>query len=331
MFFALSGLGPSRVPRPLSVAAQGTLAVTIGVLIEPDTMGVLADNWIAVVGVGLATLAISAGGGALLSLHRDVDAVTGMLSLAAGGATGLVAVAKELGGDERIVVVVQYLRVALVVVTMPLIATLAFQAQPSHVPQADAETSLTHWWWGIVFVIACIGIGLPLARLIRLPIPATLGPLIVAGTSELLNFPPDMSVPSVVLPAALMIIGWQAGLAFTVSSLRIVGRVLPYAAFLVVSIGGVCALLGWLLSIVTHTSLLTGYLATTPGGLAAVLAVSASTGANVVFVACVQLLRLLLMLAFAPVASRVLLRRVDKAQRQAVPSERVSPSEPNGS
>ena len=49
--------------------------------------------------------------GALLALHRDVTPLTGALALVAGGASGLVAIARELGGDDRVVSVVQYLRV----------------------------------------------------------------------------------------------------------------------------------------------------------------------------------------------------------------------------
>ncbi|KIQ13498.1 AbrB family transcriptional regulator, partial [Rhodococcus sp. MEB064] len=73
--------------------------------------------------------------------------------------------------------------------------------------------------------------------------------------------------------------------------------------------GVICALLGWALSAWTGTSLLTGYLATTPGGLAAVLAVSASTGSDVTFVACVQLIRLVSMLIAAPLIAQLLMRR----------------------
>ncbi|MGB6275800.1 MAG: AbrB family transcriptional regulator [Rhodococcus sp. (in: high G+C Gram-positive bacteria)] len=298
---ALTGLGPAAVPRPLSMAAQGTLAVTIGLMLDTETLGALGENWIPAVLVGAGTLVVSAGCGALLALHRDVDPVTGALSLIAGGATGLVSIARELGGDERIVAVVQYLRVALVVVTMPLIVTFAFHADSGS--GAAREEISTPWYLGTAFLLGAVVTGIVLARLIRLPAPATLGPLIVAGACELLGWPVDISVPTVLLPVAFIVIGWQAGLAFTTASLRAIGRIFPWAALLVLSIGLVCALFGWALSAVTGVSMLTGYLATTPGGLAAVLAVSATTGSDVTFVACVQVIRLVSMLVAAPLAA----------------------------
>ena len=70
--------------------------------------------------------------GALLGLHRDVTPLTGSLALVAGGASGLVAIARELGGDDRVVAVVQYLRVALVTASMPVVVTLIYHADKSH-------------------------------------------------------------------------------------------------------------------------------------------------------------------------------------------------------
>ena len=70
--------------------------------------------------------------GALLGLHRDVSPLTGSLALVAGGASGLVAIARELGGDDRVVAVVQYLRVALVTASMPVVVTLIYHADKSH-------------------------------------------------------------------------------------------------------------------------------------------------------------------------------------------------------
>jgi len=319
--FALTGLGPAAVPRPLSMAAQGTLAVTIGLMLDTETLGALGENWIPAVLVGAGTLVVSAGCGALLALHRDVDPVTGALSLIAGGATGLVSIARELGGDERIVAVVQYLRVALVVVTMPLIVTFAFHADSGS--GAAREEISTPWYLGTAFLLGAVVTGIVLARLIRLPAPATLGPLMVAGACELLGWPVDISVPTVLLPVAFIVIGWQAGLAFTTASLRAIGRIFPWAALLVLSIGLVCALFGWALSAVTGVSMLTGYLATTPGGLAAVLAVSATTGSDVTFVACVQVIRLVSMLVAAPLAAAAYTRLAERKKARAASESTV--------
>jgi uncharacterized membrane protein AbrB (regulator of aidB expression) len=69
-----------------------------------------------------------------------------------------------------------------------------------------------------------------------------------------------------------------------------------------------CAGLGVALAAVTDASPLDGYLATTPGGMNAVLVTATSTGADTTFVLAVQVLRLFVMLLSAPLVARLLRR-----------------------
>ena len=70
-----------------------------------------------------------------------------------------------------------------------------------------------------------------------------------------------------------------------------------------------CAGLGLVLSAVTGATPLEGYLATTPGGVYAVLATAISSGADVTFVVAVQVLRVIVMLLLAPAVARLVGRR----------------------
>ncbi|SNS36736.1 AbrB family transcriptional regulator [Rhodococcoides kyotonense] len=318
--FAVRGLGPDRVPRPAGMLAQGILAVSIGLMVDTETLSALGSSWLPALGVCVATLVVSIAAGFLLALHRDVDALTGALSMIAGGAQGLVAVSRELGGDERMVAVVQYLRVGLIIVTMPLVATVVFGAGSGGAVASRSGES--PWYVDLLVVAGAIVVGIGVARLIRLPAPATLGPLAASIALELSGWIDSVSAPTILLPIAFVVIGWQAGLAFTRDSVRAVGRVMPWAIGLIVVLGVLCALLGLLLSHTTGISLLEGYLATTPGGLSAVLAVSAASGANVTFVAAVQVVRLVIMLFAAPFGAKMFLalraRRSRQAEREKV-------------
>ena len=92
--------------------------------------------------------------GALLGLHRDVSPLTGSLALVAGGASGLVAIARELGGDDRVVAVVQYLRVALVTASMPVVVTLFFHADRSHHAATSTQTAAAPWYLSVAMMTA---------------------------------------------------------------------------------------------------------------------------------------------------------------------------------
>jgi uncharacterized membrane protein AbrB (regulator of aidB expression) len=76
--------------------------------------------------------------------------------------------------------------------------------------------------------------------------------------------------------------------------------VLPVALTLTVLIIVGCAGMGLFLASATGESPLAGYLATSPGGLFAVLAIAADTGTSATFVLAVQVLRIFVMLLVAP-------------------------------
>lgn len=301
-----SQLGPRGVPRPVGVGAQGVLGVLIGALVQPSTLASLGSDWLPVVLATVATLAVSVAAGLLLGRHRDVDLLTGSFALTAGGASGLVAISRQLGADERLVAVVQYLRVLVVTGSLPLVLLLTGAGSGgtgATAPGADASLTAD-----LLLTAVAVAVGLVLGRLARLPAPALLGPLLVATAAALLGLSGDATAPPFLVQVAYGAIGLQAGLSFTRDSVRVVRRILPAALGLIVAVIVGCAGLGALLSWVTGTSLLDGYLATTPGGLYAVLAAAVSTGSDVTFVLAVQVLRLLTMLLAAPLLTRGLHR-----------------------
>ncbi|PRC45920.1 hypothetical protein C6A85_92725, partial [Mycobacterium sp. ITM-2017-0098] len=207
---ALTSAGPERVPRKLGLAAQGVLGVYIGTMVQQDALSELGGDWPIVVAVAVGTLLLSVIAGALLGLRRDVTALTGSLALVAGGASGLVAIARELGGDDRVVAVVQYLRVALVTASMPIVVTLIYHADRSHEVAQVNETPMAPWYLSIAIMAALIVVGSVGGRLIRLPGAGLLGPLALTVALEVSGLSFGLSVPMLLVQAGYMLIGWQA-------------------------------------------------------------------------------------------------------------------------
>jgi len=304
---ALLGLAPGRVARPLSISAQAVVGVVIGVLARSETLVAVARDWLPVLLVGSGTLALSMAAGLLLGRSRGVSALTGMLALTAGGASGLVAVTRELGGDERVVAVVQYLRVVLVTVSMPVAAGAVYGASADAV--SGPESAGAPWYLGLLLTVACGAVGVPLARQLRVPAGGLLGPMTVALVLTLTGVAGGAVPPSALVELAYAVIGWQAGVRFTRESLRVVAGLLPAAVALIAAVVAACAALGALLARLTGATPLEGYLATTPGGIYAVLATAISSGVDVAFVGAVQVLRVVVMLLVAPAIARVVARR----------------------
>ena len=135
-------------------------------------------------------------------------------------------------------------------------------------------------------------VGALVARALRSPAAGLVGPLALSAAvsvSGLVAF----SVPAVVADAAFVVVGAAVGLRFDRASIRRAGRLAPYMAGAVVVLSTVCAAVGLVLVAALDTDALTGYLATTPGGISSVLAAAFDSGADLTVVVAVQTLRLL--------------------------------------
>jgi membrane AbrB-like protein len=305
MAHALTSRTQLALPPWMFRVAQGLVGITVGALVDVTTLRRMGSDSASILLVVLATVLLSIVAGRVLALRRDVTATTGVFALIAGGASGVVAVARELGADDRVVTVVQYLRVLLVLVTMPLVTGLVFHPPSGRGALGLEETSATG---DLAFVAISLLGGLLLARLVPVTTMALLGPLAISGTIAATGWLGPVAVPTWLQWVAFAIIGVQVGLRFDRASLAAIGRLLPVVVLIVLALIAATTGLGALLAWLTPVDALTAYLATTPGGLFAVLAIAADAGADATYVMAVQLLRLLLILAALPLLARWLRR-----------------------
>ena len=307
MLHALTSPVELDMPPLVFRLGQALVGAVIGALVKLPTLARLASDWPSVALVTVGTLAISLVAGRALALRRDVSPATGAFALIAGGASGIVALARELGADDRVVTIVQYLRVLLVLLAMPLVTTLLFHP-PSGVGSLE-RGGPTRWGPDLAFVVVSVAVGLLAQRVVRAPATALLGPMLVAVAVSASGVLGTVAVPNALEQLGYALIGVRVGLRFTRASLRSIARLLPLASLLIAAVIVACALLGLLLSHVTGADPLTAYLATTPGGLFAVLATAADSGSDVTYVLAVQVIRVFAMLLFAPLLARWFRRR----------------------
>jgi membrane AbrB-like protein len=299
VIFALTTNWRTVLPGPVNSGAQAVIGVVLGVLLELSILQSLGGDWLPVAAVIVGTLVLSVLAGLLMGRLTSVSPITGSLSLSAGGAAGITSMSRELGADERMVAVIQYLRVVLIVSTLPLVTTFVFQPPPVD-PSAAAAPSGAGWALGLTFTVACALVGSLLALRVKMPAGTLLGPLILTGGLTLAGWSFGAHPPAWLAQLAYGAIGLRIGLGFTRASLKLLRKVLPAALTLTVLIILGCAGMGVFLASATGQSPLAGYLATSPGGLFAVLSIAAETGAGTTFVLAVQVLRIFVMLLVAP-------------------------------
>ena len=113
-----------KLPNWSFIAAQAVCGVTLGAYLESDSLEAIAGSWLPVLLVSAGTLALSIAAGWVLARTTELDPPTATLGMIAGGASGIVGMAKDLGGDDRLVAFMQYLRVLIVVLATPLLVTI---------------------------------------------------------------------------------------------------------------------------------------------------------------------------------------------------------------
>ncbi|MFV0535575.1 MAG: AbrB family transcriptional regulator [Cumulibacter sp.] len=298
---ALTLDNPPHVGRRTTRVSQAVIGTMIGATVTLPALQRLASGWFVAVVVTAATLALSIAGGFVLARLGKIGRLTGVLSTIAGGAGTLTSIARELGGDDRVVAVVQYVRVLLILVTLPAVVLLVFGEHTAAPSDVDTEA-----WSSLGFTVLSVGVGALIGWAIPISTLFLLGPMAVSAALAISGWFGPVEVPAAIVAACFILLGLQVGLRFTRASLKSIARLLPAAVVLIAVVVLGSALLGWLLAATTGVSALTAYLATTPGGLPAVLAIAADSHADATYVFAVQLARLLLVLLMAPLLSKLL-------------------------
>ncbi|UKA64394.1 AbrB family transcriptional regulator [Arthrobacter sp. FW306-04-A] len=303
--FAAVGLRtPKPFPRGLRKLSLALVGVGAGAMVDRAVVAEVVQRPLVMLAGVAGTIAITLAAGQVLRFSRHVDGPTAMLASIAGGASGVSAVAKEMDADEGIVLSIQYLRVVVVVLSVPFVSVLLGAGSPGQVAAASMGD-----WSGLGFTALAVSTGLIMARYLRFSASSLILPMAVAVVLSLTQVMPSSTVPPSVLNFAYGLIGLAVGLSLTRSSLRRLATLMPLALIqLVIGVVG-CAFAGIVFARSVGISDLDGYLATSPGGIPVVVAVAMGSGADVGLVLTMQILRLVAALMMAPLVARYLRNR----------------------
>ena len=305
--FALAGGPPLVLGRRVTEVAQALVGAAIGASFDLDALAALGERWAGVAVVVAATLGVSLLAGLALAAVTGVDRPTALLGLVAGGASGIIAMSDELGADARLVAFMQYARVLIVVLTAPLIVALFLGGSDGGRGgrRRRGRRRLA---------------GRPGLRGRRVRGRARPGPAAPAArrlraaahdrrrrAERHRRWPATRACP----PSSRTSPSPSSASRSACASRR--RRCARRAGCCPPSLAGIagliaaCALLAVVLELMTGVTYADAYLATTPGGLYAVIATALDGGgADPAFVFAVQALRLLVMVLAAPFVVRLL-------------------------
>ncbi|KPG14678.1 hypothetical protein AN911_02815 [Mycobacteroides immunogenum] len=305
---ALLSRGPRVLPSSTIQAAQCILGVYLVTLVRRDQLVDVFPQLPWIIGGAVLTLLISAVGGVVLHRVHRVGRPTAILASIAGGSTSVTTLAKDVGGDASIVASLQYLRVIVVTLSLPAVVYVLSSGTSADLGLLSDvnETSLNFGDFALLAGVA--GAGYVLGRAVRLPSAALLGPMILGLALEIAGVVPEFQLPGYVAVLAFVVIGWQAGVKFTVDTVRKIAAMLPTATVLVGVLVVVSCVIGWLLARLNGWTILDGYLAMSPGGIYAATETSANYQGDVATVAVAQVTRIFMITLLTPLVAALLPR-----------------------
>ncbi len=290
-------------------SGQAIAGVTLGAYLQTEALRAVAGSLAPVLLISAATLGLSLAAGSILARTTPLDPPTALLGMIAGGASGIVGMSGELGADDRLVAFMQYLRVLVVVLLTPIGIAVFFGGDHGGGGAPLPSAGLLGAWWEWPLAAGLALAGAWAAGRLRVTAGVLLGPMILTGAVVLAGLADGFAVPDLLGQTAFALIGLQVGLRFTPDTIRLLGRLTVPVLLAIAGLLVTCFGLAVLLDVTTSATLLDAYLATTPGGLYAVLAVAFGAGADTTFIVAVQSLRVVAMVLVAPLAVRWLLQR----------------------
>ena len=300
---SIAGL-PLAMPSVLRAAMVAVLGVMLGSSFTPDLLERLGQ-WSISLSALIAYTAVAAVAGLVyFRLVSSYDRVTAFFSSMPGGLSEMIMVGSEMGGDGRVISLTHASRILLVVLTLPFAFQLLLDYEPA-VQSAVGPSLGAIAPLDLGLLAACAVVGYVLARALRIPAAAVVGPMILS-TAVHLSGMTAAAPPLELVAAAQVVVGTAIGCRFAGVPLGFVGRTVAVATGATVVLVGVTLAFSFALAAITGLSLPALVLAFSPGGLAEMSLIALALSMDAAFVATHHIIRIFIIVVFAPLAYRVL-------------------------
>jgi membrane AbrB-like protein len=305
---ALVRPGAYRVKSPVLMVVQAVIGVQLGAAFRAEVVPELGGHLPAIALMLAVTIGVSLTAGVVLSRVTSLSRETATMGTLPGGAGAMVALTIETGGDAGMVALMQYLRVVLVVLGSSLAASLLSGGHAGAVGVPVSAAAPAWWQYALAPMVALVG--LVVARRVRIPAGAFLGPILLSVVASSFGSRPVW--PGWAVPVATVLLGLYVGFLFERPALVRAGRLLPVLVLNTLVLIACCAGAGLLFAWTADASPVTGYLSSSPGGLDSIAIIALGTGADVSLVLAVQTVRLLVIVFTGPFLARAVLRLTKK-------------------
>lgn len=317
MIAATAGGVSLRNPRPVYVLAQGAAGVFIATSLKPGIYTDMAAHLPLVALVTAMTLAISFATGWALNRWAGIAADAAVFGSLPGMSGAMVIIAHERGIDSRIVALMQYCRLAFVIIAVTFVSRLLPEG-----PTAAPVIPVSSEPQALALSLGLILLSLASARLKWLPAGGMLVPMVLGALIEGFGLA-RLWVPPRLLDLTFIIIGMEVGLLFTRQMLGHVIRLMPVVLLANVVMLACAGVLAAGLAVALGLDPATAFLSTAPGSIETMSLLAVASHANVSIVLAFQTVRLLTVVLCGPSILHLLLQRI--SWRRVAPAADIHP------
>jgi uncharacterized protein len=295
----LRGRAPA-VPQGWRFVLVPVIGVGIGATVPPDVMDQAGRWWVTLLGLALYVPVAHAMAYGLYRMIGKLDRPTAYFAGMPGGFIEAVAEGERNGAEPQMLLMLQFLRLILCIVALPIIFAVVTGRDVSSgalsLPGRDAPLMLADVFW----LALAAGVGWWVARALNFPAPVLSGPLLlsagihVAGLTQ--AAPPDWMILG-----AQWVIGTSLGARFAGFRRGNLWLAMRLAVVNIVMAMGVAVLFAVVLAGPAGEPLAAVILAFAPGGISEMSLVALSLNLSAVYVTLHHLMRIVLAVLLARV------------------------------
>ena len=311
LFYERNGDHLPKLSRWVRLVFMSIIGAMIGSRFSPELLSLLPHFWIS--GLAIIPFILIAHGGSYaimrgLGKYQQRDAYFTSLP---GGIVDSIALAEDAGADLRVVTAQHFIRIILVVTSVPLLF-LFIQGDAVGSLAGETITTADYEAMDVVMILAIALSGLLLGRLIRLPVSHMMGPLLFALVLSVAGVV-TIDIPPWLTHLAQYMVGTALGAQFSGMSRRLLARGLGIGVMVGIYMLALGAVMASLLKGYVPADFGALFVSFTAGGLAEMSLIALSLNFNPIVVALHHLARIFLTVWIGSMLARHVFKLAPKA------------------